>query len=514
MEARWLSKVLLLDPLARTCGLDGLSPAALYGRWPSARSLQRMWLLPLFSPLARAAAYIYYRVRYTGDPVPRTGPVLLVANHPNSLLDPMLVVAAARRPVRFLAKAPLFEDARIGWLIRAAGAIPIYRRGDDATQMARNRGTFRSAHTALARGDAVGIFPEGVSHNAPSLAPLRTGAARIALGACAFTGTTFPIVPVGLVHREKDVFRSEAHVLTGPPVPWDDLVDGSPAPALPAPERHPASDRPTASGDAIEADSEPLDRDAVRVLTDRLENALRQITLNLERWEDRPLVECAVRIWEAGQPMAPDPRDRVARLEVTTRVLSAVRARADMEGLTLAREVNAHRRQLERLGLRPADLGADVSMSRGIRWAVRRAHLLLPLGATMAVAGFALFWPPYRVTGFLVDRLRLERDLRSTWKLLAGIVFHGLWLIVLALLAGLFTSGIRGVVVAVVMPIAGITGLLVRDRWRMAWSDARRFLLLRSRRELVAALRERQRVLGDRLQALLAAYTRQNGLRG
>ena len=90
-----------------------------------------MWLLPLVPRLARVAAFVYYRVRYRGSGVPPSGPLLLVANHPNSLLDPMLVAAVARRPVRFLAKAPLFTDAKVGWLIRAAGSIPVYRRSDD-----------------------------------------------------------------------------------------------------------------------------------------------------------------------------------------------------------------------------------------------------------------------------------------------------------------------------------------------------------------------------------------------
>lgn len=82
-------------------------------------------------------------MHYDGERVPRDGPVLLVANHPNSLLDPMLVAAAARRPVRFLAKAPLFTDKRVGWLMRAVGAIPVYRRSDDPAQMERNEEMFR-----------------------------------------------------------------------------------------------------------------------------------------------------------------------------------------------------------------------------------------------------------------------------------------------------------------------------------------------------------------------------------
>src|SRR5262245_66374522 len=96
-----------------------------------------MWLLPLFAAVARLASHIYYKVRFAGPAVP-AGPVLLVANHPNSLLDPTLVVAAGSRPVRFLAKAPLFGDRKIGWVVKAAGAIPVYRKADDPSQMSKN----------------------------------------------------------------------------------------------------------------------------------------------------------------------------------------------------------------------------------------------------------------------------------------------------------------------------------------------------------------------------------------
>lgn len=288
-----------------------------------------MWLSPLFPSVARAAAFVYYRVRYTAEQVPREGPLLLVANHPNSLLDPMLVAAAARRPVRFLAKSPLFGDPKIGWLVKASGAIPVYRRADDPSQMDRNVDMFRAVHAALAEGAAVGVFPEGLSHSEPALAPLKTGAARIALGAHALTGRAFPIVPVGLVFRHKDVFRSEALVLTGRPVAWDDLAPRG-----------------------LE------DGDAVRTLTDRIAEALRTVTVNLERWEDQPLVECAVRVWEAERGTLPDRAERVARLDVTTRILAEVRRSEDPAAALLARDVEAHGRRLRRLGLRPADLVA------------------------------------------------------------------------------------------------------------------------------------------------------------
>lgn len=436
-----------------------------------------MWLLPLFSPLARLAAGVYYRVEYHGSAIPADGPVLLVANHPNSLLDPTLVVAAAGRPVRFLAKSTLFTDARIGWLVKASGAIPVYRRQDDASQMRRNIDAFDAVFDAMAAGAAVGIFPEGTSHSEPSMVPLRTGAARIALGSAPRIGGAFPIVPVGLVFREKDTFRSDALVLRGTPVEWSDLA---------------------AEGD---------EGVTVRELTKRIDAALRTVTLNLASWEDLPVVEGAVRIWEAERGEASRAAERVSRVELTTRVLAQVRESGDAPGLTLARDVGRHIARLERLGLRPSDVKADVGTNRGIRWAVRRIHLLMPLGVILASLGAALFWVPYRATGLIVDRIDLEVDVRSTWKLLIGIVLYLTWLVVLVSLAG-FTFGWAGALLTlVVVPAVAMIGLLVRERWRSAWSDARRFFLIRSRRDMIAKLRDRQRDLASRLQVLLDRST-------
>ncbi len=433
-----------------------------------------MWLLPIFSPIARAAAHVYYRVRSDGASLPRTGPLLLVANHPNSLMDPTLVAAAANRPVQFLAKAPLFSDAKIGWLIRAAGAIPVYRRADDPALMDRNEDAFRAVFGVLADGAAVGIFPEGISHSEPSLAPLKTGAARIALGAASRLGRSFPIVPVGLSFREKDTFRSDALVVRGAPLSWDDLARRG-----------------------VE------DASAVKDLTSRINDALRAVTINLESWEDRPLVECAVRIWEAERGEPSRQAERVSRLELTTRLLADVRARKDAAGLVLAEEVRRHDGRLRRLRLRPSDLRADVGATRGVRWAARRLHLLLPFGILLATAGAALFWIPYQLTGTIVNRIRLEADVRSTWKLLIGAVLYVAWLVLLVIAAGLVFGGLVALLSAVLVPAVAISGLLVREQWRASWSDARRFFVLRSRGSLIRRLREEQRALATRLDLLL-----------
>jgi 1-acyl-sn-glycerol-3-phosphate acyltransferase len=429
-----------------------------------------MWLLPLFPAVARTGAWIYYRIRYRGGAVPAGGPVLLVANHPNSLLDPMLVVAAARRPVRFLAKAPLFTDARVGWLVRASGAIPVYRRQDDPTALARNDEMFRAVHEALAAGDAVALFPEGISHSEPSLAPLKTGAARIALGAAHEIGGPFPIVPVGLVLRQKEIFRSEGLVLVGASLDWQDLADRG-----------------------------VDDGEAVRELTSRIDEALRHQTVNLEAWHDEPLVETALRIWEAEAGVRFPAPERLERLATVTRMLAAIRVSHEEVGLALARAVHDHQRRLARVGLRPADLGADTGGRRAFTWAVARLPLVLPLWLLVGVAGWLLFLVPYRLTGVVVDRLPLERDTRSTWKLMVGAMVYTAWVILVSAATWRLWTPWAGVAVLGALPLVGMTGLLVRERWRGSWQDARRWLLLRSRRSLMDTLRTAQRELATRL---------------
>src|SRR5262245_19733866 len=116
--------------------------------------------------IVRRLIRLYYpKIEVTGrNHIPDNGPVLLVANHANSLIDPVIVGIAAQRPVRFFAKAPLFDTPVLGPVMRALGMLPAFRGQDDGSQVRRNLESLNVAAQALARGDAVGIFPEGKSH--------------------------------------------------------------------------------------------------------------------------------------------------------------------------------------------------------------------------------------------------------------------------------------------------------------------------------------------------------------
>jgi len=439
----------------------------------------RAWLLPHTARIARAAARIFYRIQVDGETPPAVGPVLFVANHPNSLVDPVLVTAAADRPLRFLAKAPLFDERLVGPLMRATGSIPVYRRQDDPDLTDRNASAFAAVHSALARGAAVGIFPEGLSHSEPSLARLRTGAARIALGAAEQGGVIVPIVPVGIVLRQKDRFRSKALVLVGRPVNWRDL-----------------------HGRAEE------DADAVRELTDRIERALRNVTVNLERAEDGPVIECAELVYAAEFGLERASRDRIRRIRQATETLRTLRR----EHPEAAEEIFASLREftdsLAVLGLSPRGLEAVARPRAAVKWSVQNLIFFLA-GAPISFLGHALFLVPFQLTDWFSRRPGIPRDIRSARKLLGGGALYLIWCVLLSLLAGWLFGIPAGIAAAVTLPLVALITLAVRERWRDVKRDTRRYLVLRRTGDVRGRLLDRRQQLASDLERLRREYARE-----
>ncbi len=123
------------------------------------------------------------------DNVPHEGPVIIAANHV-SYFDPLCLgvyIHTAGRRVRFLAKAELFRNPVLRWVLLGAGQIPVYRESRDAAR------SLADAVDAMAEGAAVAIYPEGTTTRNPDFSPMpaKSGVARLA----ALTGA--PVVPVG-----------------------------------------------------------------------------------------------------------------------------------------------------------------------------------------------------------------------------------------------------------------------------------------------------------------------------
>ena len=87
----------------------------------------------------------YHRVDVVGlERVPPSGPLVIVANHQNALIDPLILIATLPRILRPLAKAPLFRMPILALFLRLAGALPVHRRADPGSDPGQNVVMFRA----------------------------------------------------------------------------------------------------------------------------------------------------------------------------------------------------------------------------------------------------------------------------------------------------------------------------------------------------------------------------------
>ncbi len=406
--------------------------------------------------LARAIAHIFYRVDCVGAPPPG-GPLLLLPNHPNALLDPALVIATAGRPVRFLAKSTLFKGA-FGPLMRGAGAIPVYRR-QDTEDVKRNAESFAAVDAALSHGEAICIFPEGISHSSGMLEPLRTGAARMALSAAA-AGVDVRLVAVGINLERKTAFRSRVTVAYGEPM--------AVAPVG------------TSAGS----------KQAVHALTADITARMRSVLVEAEPTQDAALVERLRRLFESERPASgrEESLDRGRLIAEGLQRLRRERPEWYEEALVQLRRYDD---RLRRFGLADSALDLEVSPRAVSRFVLRElplAFVLVPL-ASFAIAVFAA---PYAMTA-AAAKLSKDTDVTATMKALGGIAIYGVWIAVISVVIGLSFGPATGAAGVVLLPALAVAGLFALERESSAWQTARSWLAVRSAHPTTTKVLKRRR---------------------
>lgn len=333
----------------------------------------------------------HYRIRRSGAAVPSEGPILLVGNHTNGLIDGALLMGVTERKVHFLVKYKLLKVPLLGTLIRRAGSIPVYRKKDNV-DTSKNVDAFEAVYKTLERGGVIGVFPEGSSHSDPHLQELKTGTARMALGAEARNGFGLgvQIVPVGIHYTDRQRYRSEVSVWLGEPIGVRDFADAH-------------------AEDPWAASSE---------LTLRIREALRSVTINMDRHEDRDLLALAGELRfgaNFGEVQAQKPLEAGAR---------QLLERAPERHARLVERMESFWAGFAPLGLRPAQFDdLQAALSGGVP-----VHLGLPvIEESLRILISALWaipaWAATRVASLPVNPV----DKYVTVRTLTGFVAMPLW---------------------------------------------------------------------------------------
>ncbi|MBC6991799.1 lysophospholipid acyltransferase family protein [Hymenobacter sp. BT491] len=197
-----------------------------------------MLFYTVMKPLVQVALRVFFRRLEIRHPerLQEPGPLLIVGNHPNTLMDPLVIAVNRRDPIAFLAKSTFFQNPILRRIMESGNSIPIYRRQDAETGVggaspeelaARNEAAFSRCYDYLDRRGTIMIFPEGTSISERRLRPLKTGAARIALGAEARHNFQLGlrVLPLGINYFDPTRFLSDVFVNVGQPIRVADYAD-------------------------------------------------------------------------------------------------------------------------------------------------------------------------------------------------------------------------------------------------------------------------------------------------
>jgi 1-acyl-sn-glycerol-3-phosphate acyltransferase len=430
----------------------------------------------LIVSLVRLALRIYFqRIEVAGlEHVPRETPVIFVLNHPNALVDPVFLLCLAPRRVSFLAKAPLFHMPVIGYLVKALDSLPVYRRQDEGQDITKNEETFVAARKLLAKGGTIGICPEGVSHDEPGLRPIKTGAARISLAAVS-TGEVkgLKIVPAGLYYTSKTSFRSSALLYFGAPLSVNPVQ--------------------------LEPDGSPP-RDAVKQLSQKIEQALREVILDARHEEARQTIARAERIFsaETSDGASDSLQDELRLQQRFIKAYSVLEGHQPERLRRLEQRMIRFEEELQQAGVDAEELSAPSSTWSVFASIFKRSVLfLLMLGP--ALLGTVAHYPAYRLGGYLATKFsRDSEDIISTIKIISAMLLFPLTWLCLAV-TGYVLFGWWAVVVALlVIPVCGYVSIIFFEELDKSMAGIRvlTFFLVR-RRFFVRLLAERKAIRNE-----------------
>jgi 1-acyl-sn-glycerol-3-phosphate acyltransferase len=354
-----------------------------------------------------ALGFYFRRIeRFHLDRVPKEGPVLFVSNHPNSLTDSFVIGASVPRKVNFIGTVQLFSIKPMKWLLTQCGVIPINRVKDNPKAMRSVADTFEAVYQVLERGEAVGIFPEGITYDDSALKEVKSGAARMALelehrheGKLGLR-----LVPVGLTYSAKEIYRSDALANFGEPIVASEFLEGYA-------ERR---------------------KECIVRLTEEIERRIQSLILHIPKLEEKRVVEGVKRLYfqrllignrNASEPVADQAKELLLGQQIAAAVDAVYREQPE-RAVAFVTKLNSYERWLARLKISEDALEL---FPRRSKLAVRTSFwtMVAILGAPIAFYGWLHRSIPYALIKCSARKFTLpdkRKAQASTVAITAGVV--------------------------------------------------------------------------------------------
>jgi 1-acyl-sn-glycerol-3-phosphate acyltransferase len=372
-------------------------------------------LYAILKQLFRITFTVFFRRAYRSHPeyLPEKGALIICANHPGAFLDPVVIAAMTNRKLFFLAKGAVFKGKFAKWFLPRLNMIPVYRQQDDPSQMHKNQETFARCFDHLGKGGTILIFPEGISITERKLKPLKTGAARIALGAEEKFNYALDvkIACIGLNYEDPHTFRRDVYVGFAEPIRVADYVK----------------------------QYRENNFAAVEALTDEIRKRLEEQMINTADEETDKLVGYIERLYKEDllREQGIDASDKPQEFRLTKRIVSTVNYFREHDPERVARisqDIKSYFWKLDELGLSDRVLRSGYGRPR--LWVKSLGDLLyIVLGFPVYLYGLLHNYLPFISASLLSKKLVKSREFRGAIGAAAGMIFYLIWYVALGILS-------------------------------------------------------------------------------
>ena len=400
-------------------------------------------------------------------------PILLCANHANALADAVVLQAISPRLIHPMARSGLFKNPVLWPVLKLIQAVPVYRQQDKEADTSKNVDSFAKCYELFDRGGVLLIFPEGQSHTDPSLRPLKTGAARLVLGASR-AGQQVPVIlPVGLNFTDKGRFRSTVFIKIGEPVATEPFLGDS-------------------------------DDNQVKGLTKAIYQGLDDVTLNVDSHEELDFIRSLERFFALRHG-----KYRQRSLELRFRALKKL-AQAERRLNELypekMREIKRQLQNFERMcrncDIRDYHLTVKYKPSLVTRFVLRSLAILL-IVVPVGLWGIINSYIPFVLTRWLATRVSKGVDQYDTAKMVIGLFLFSLfWGAQIAYVGSVFSADLALAYALSLIPAAA-AAIMLRNERRRILENVRVFFLFLRKRKLRLYLEARRHALEQELAHLV-----------
>lgn len=416
------------------------------------------------------ALRIYYRridVRGLAN-LNSKGPSIIIANHPNTLMDALLLTYISKQKIYFLAKATLFNSKWKMRLLQRLHMIPINRPGEGSVEGVRNTDSFAACFAVLEKGKRIVVFPEGSSYKERVLRKLKTGTARIALDfETKYDGKAgLTVIPVGINYSDQERFQSSILVSIGSPILVADFLE------------------------AYQTDFVKTSRNLTGLFREELESLL--ITA-YDQQEDK-LFEVLREILASRYLMK--EKDDFEFLKELKAALTTIRVNDPAKYQELIKLANEIKWKSEKLAVR-----MDFSDRRFRSFMFIRQMLFSILGLFVAfpvfLYGFVHNGLQYNVTDFLIRRITKEVEYYAPLAVMLGIILYPLtyfgWIVLLHQFVHIPWWG--KIAYYSSLPISGILAYYIFKYYKHVSFKWKYFLLMFNKKETLLEIKEKRNAL-------------------